>query len=117
MSEYKKQVGIAVTVALVGALSLATFASLSFPLQPSPSTFITTQSTSTSAAANASIPMEGIVFSLAGELSAQNVSCSLASGACTLTIVNTSATPLELESCQMTIIARVDVTSTVTFST
>jgi hypothetical protein len=38
LSEYKKEIGAAVTIALVGALSLAILASSTFPLQPSTST-------------------------------------------------------------------------------
>jgi hypothetical protein len=38
---------------------------------------------------------------LGGYLFAQNVSCSLATGGCTLTIVNQSTTPLDLVSCQI----------------
>lgn len=38
MSEYKKEIGAAVTIALIGALSLAIFASSTFPLLPSTST-------------------------------------------------------------------------------
>ena len=34
MSEYRKQIGVAVTIALVGALSLAIIANYSFPTQP-----------------------------------------------------------------------------------
>ena len=34
MSEYSKQVGVAVTIALVGAFSLAILANYSFPTQP-----------------------------------------------------------------------------------
>jgi hypothetical protein len=38
LSEYKKEIGAAVTIALVGALSLAILASSTFPLQPSTTT-------------------------------------------------------------------------------
>jgi len=49
---------------------------------------------------------------LTGELSGKDVSCSFASGVCTLTIVNTSTTPLELEACDVQGIASVNLTTT-----
>ena len=53
----------------------------------------------------------GIAPSIEG-LSAQNVSCSLASGVCAFTIVNNSTTPLELEDCQMMVVVSVNLTTT-----
>jgi len=50
-------------------------------------------------------------------LSAQNVSCSLASGVCDFTIVNNSTATLELEDCQMTLVVSVNLaTNTYTAS-
>jgi hypothetical protein len=46
LSEYKKQAGVAVTIALIGAFGLAIFASYSFPVQPGTIT-TTPHSTST----------------------------------------------------------------------
>jgi hypothetical protein len=40
---------------------------------------------------------------LTGELSARDVSCSLATGVCDLMIVNNSTTPLQLLDCQMSV--------------
>jgi hypothetical protein len=41
---------------------------------------------------------------LIGELSAKDVSCSLATGVCALTIVNNSTTPLQLVDCQVSVV-------------
>lgn len=48
LSEYKRQIGVAVTIALVGALALGVFANYSFPSQTSGVSLPPAQSTSTS---------------------------------------------------------------------
>jgi hypothetical protein len=52
-----------------------------------------------------------------GEISAQNVSCSLASGVCSLTIVNNSTTPLDLQSCAVQGISDIGTTTTTVTTT
>lgn len=51
---------------------------------------------------------------LIGELSAQDVSCSRATGVCTFTIVNNSTDPLELETCGVVVTSTSTVNSSVT---
>ena len=53
MSEYKRQVGIAVTIALIGAFSLAILANYSFPAQPGSVSTVSNTSSMTSIAPGA----------------------------------------------------------------
>jgi hypothetical protein len=97
LSEYKAQIGIAVTIALVGALALGVLTNYSFPS--------TTTTSSVTVPASSQIPLP-----LAGELSAKDVSCSISTGTCALTIANNSSASLQLEGCRVQVIANVTVT-------
>jgi hypothetical protein len=72
-------------------------------------------STSTGSSVVSPVPEGGVPSPLLGELSATGVSCSLATGVCTITLANDSPAPLQLESCDMLGIANVT-TTTVTYS-
>ena len=87
---------IAVVVVVVGAAGVISL---------SPRSNVSTSSNAPSPALSDLAPY------IAG-LSAQNVSCSLASGVCAFTIVNNSTATLELEDCQMTVVVSVNVTTT-----
>jgi len=101
---------MAVAIAVVAALAVGILAITVFPNGLS-----TDQRTSTATNATTTGPLTP--KPLTGELSAQDVSCSLASGVCTFTIANNSTTPLDLETCQMQVVASVNVTSTTTYAT
>jgi hypothetical protein len=105
MAEYKKEIGAAVAIAAIAALTAGILAITVFP-----NGLGTTSSATTGAAAGV---VEGLGISpLAGELSGQDLSCSFASGVCTLTIVNNSTTPLQLETCDVQGIVSVNVITT-----
>ena len=102
LSEYKKQIGIAVTIALVGALALGFFANSSFP----------SQTAGASSTTMSGVTAPASVVPLVGELFARNVSCSIATGVCSFTIVNNSSTPLQPENCRVLVTSGINVTTT-----
>lgn len=119
MRELSKEVGLAVTVAVAAALAIGIVALTVFPMNVNTVTSATTSSssstsemtftvttttasgTTTSGEAGPAPGQQGAPVLLGQELFAQNVSCSIATGTCTLTIVNESVTPLDLVSCQV----------------
>jgi hypothetical protein len=103
LAEYKKEITAAVAVAVLAALTVGILAITVFPNGLG--------TTSTSATTPGGFGALGI-SPLAGELSGRDVSCSLAGGVCTLTIVNNSTTPLELETCYVQGITSVNVITT-----
>jgi hypothetical protein len=99
---------IAVIVIVVGAIGVISLTSQSNTSTSSIISPATTNATST----NSAVLPHATPAPLLGELSGKDVSCSLASGVCTLTIVNNSTTPLELETCDVQGIASVNLTTT-----
>ena len=75
---------------------------------------ISTSSTGqTSSQISSSVPVGyGTLAPFLGLLSGQDVSCSLSSGVCTVTIENSSTTPMALESCSVTGISNTTVVTT-----
>jgi hypothetical protein len=103
---------VTVAIAIVAALGVGILAVTVFPsglsttysgtttstaVSPNPGTATTYTATSTAAVSG---PVEPPAL-FTGVLSTQDVSCSLATGVCTLTIVNNSTVPLKLETCEM----------------
>lgn len=78
----------------------------------SSSTELTSSLTSPSLTSSSASVGNEIPAAFLGEVSGQNVSCSLASGMCTVTIVNSSTTPMVLESCSVFGIESVSVVTT-----
>ena len=107
MSEFRKEISLAVAVALVVALGVGYFAITAFPNGPSTTTGVTSGYTTSSTSPPISIPK-----ALLGYLSAQDVSCSLSTGICSFTIVNNSTVPLGLVDCGIQVV--VSSNSTVT---
>ena len=84
MAEYKKEIGVAGAVAVAVALGVGLFAIAAFP------------SGQTSASHSILSPE-----ALLGYVSARGVICSIATGACTMTLVNNSTVPLTVEGCRI----------------
>ncbi|HEV2138037.1 MAG TPA: hypothetical protein VGR53_04290 [Nitrososphaerales archaeon] len=93
MAEYKKEIGIAGAIAIAAALGVGLFAIAAFPNGPATS------------------PVGGPRV-LLGYVSTTDVTCSLATGSCTMTIINNSTVPLIIESCRMSLISRINGTVT-----
>ncbi len=125
-SRRKVFIGLAAVVAVMAALAVGILAISVFPnglsttntlttTTPAPSTTYTNTAIATNTATITTTPIPTpIPKALMGELSAQDVSCSLASGVCTLTIVNNSTVPLELETCDVVVIVSSNVSSSAT---
>lgn len=84
MAEYKKEISVAGAIAVAAALGLGLFAIAAFP---------NGQTASTQSVLSPAV--------LVGYLFPEGLTCSLATGACTMTLVNNSTVPLALESCQI----------------
>jgi len=89
MSEYKKEISVAVVIALIAALGIGLLSIYAFPSSPS---------------GNFGGPSGGTPKALLGYLSTDNVTCTLENGVCTFTIVNNSTAPLELTGCMVQVI-------------
>jgi len=97
LAEYKKEISVAGAIAVIAAVGIGLFAVSAFPNGPG-----TTSTTS--------LPVLGPA-PLLGYLFTQNVSCTLSTGVCTMTILNNSTTPLQLVSCEMQVILYANSTS------
>lgn len=97
MSEYRKEISIAAVVGIIAAVGVGLFAITEFPLAGLQNNTTTTPRL------------------LAGLLTAENVSCFLANGACNMTIVNSSSNPgadVVAVSCYQGVISNQNSTST-----
>ncbi len=93
MAEYKREIGITGTIAIAAALGIGLFAIAAFPNGPATS------------------PVESPRV-LLGYVSTTDVTCSLATGSCTMTIINNSTVPLIVENCRMSLISQINGTVT-----
>ena len=93
VAEYKKEIGIAGAIAIIAALGVGVFSIVAFP-----------NGRTTSPVGSPRVLL-GYVFS-------RDVTCSLATGACAMMLVNNSTVPLVIESCRMSLILRINGTVT-----
>ncbi len=87
--EYKKEISIAGTIAVIAALGVGLIALTYFP-SGAPSVIVPSTTS-------------GVITPrlLLGYVSATNVTCSLTSGVCTTTLVNNATVPFTIDGCQM----------------
>ena len=109
MKDFVTTVLAVFTVAILASLAVSELAMTATPGSPSSISFGRTATTITTTGAlvgNSSIkPTPSPPALLLGELIATNVSCSLATGVCTMTIANNSNASLDLVACEITVIA------------
>lgn len=115
MTEYRKEISIAATIAIIAALGVGILAITALP--NSPSTITTTYTSfATPTNVNTTTVLTHTIVGLPGAPSAQGVSCSLATGVCTLTLLNNSTSTLKLKTCQMSLIMSSNVSSGTTIT-
>lgn len=113
MVEYMKEITIAATIAIAAALGVGILAITALPNGPSTVT-VTVTYTNFATPTNTTIATSALshtIVGLPGAPSTQDVSCSLATGVCNLTVLNNSTSTLELEACRMTLIVSSNVSS------
>jgi hypothetical protein len=99
LAEFKKEISVATAVAAIAAIGVGFIATTLIPTSSGTSTanVISTNSEVNTGPA-------GTPKALLGYMSAQNVSCSLATGACSVTLVNNSTIPVKISSCGIDVI-------------
>jgi len=87
MSEYKKEISVAAALAMVAALGVGLLATTTFPngqVDTSPP--------------GRSVQTPAVLL---GYVTYKNITCSLATGSCTMMLVNYSTVPLSVEGCRI----------------
>jgi hypothetical protein len=108
VAEFKKEISITAIVAAVAAVGFGIVAVMVFPSSPSGFSIVSSTTTTNGPTTELNlVPLTGLV-------SAQNVSCSLATGVCAFTIVNNGTASLEMESCK--VVVTVSLNSTISES-
>lgn len=97
-TEYKKEMSVAGAIAVIAALGVGLFAVAAFP---------NGQSTTSTGG-----PIGGVPAVLLGYVSTSGVTCNLATGSCTMTLVNNSTVPLTVEGCRISPVISSNSTST-----
>jgi hypothetical protein len=113
MTKYQREATVAAAVAAVAAAVVLAVAFFGF----TGTTSTTILTTITGSSTNFVLPREGGSTPLQHGLYPQNVTCTLATGICTLVIVNNSTIPLQLVGCAMTSIPSISTTSNSTTTT
>lgn len=88
MAEYKRRIGLTAIIAVVAALGIGLVAISAFP----------SGQTTSHTTANGPVGTPAVLL---GYDSTADVTCTLATGSCTMTIVNNSTVPLIVEGCSI----------------